>query len=123
MTAALRVEIAGTRDQAAAFTVAGNLDLHTAPVLYRRVDDVLGGHPTVMVDLAGVTFCDSSGLNTLIRLHRRAQEAGGRLVLAAPPPQMLRLLTTTGAGRIFTIHASLAEAWQEPPAPGAPPAT
>ncbi|MCZ4124603.1 STAS domain-containing protein [Streptomyces sp. H39-S7] len=121
MTTTLRVDTAGTRGQTAAFSLAGDLDLHTAPVLYPTVEDVLGSHPTVIMDLTGITFCDSSGLNALIRLRRRAQEAGGDLILVAPSQQMLRLLSITGAARIFTIHAGLPEAWNATPDPGTPP--
>ncbi|MET7301365.1 STAS domain-containing protein [Embleya sp. NPDC005575] len=121
MTSAPRVDIADTRGQTTALTVTGDLDLHTVAVVHHRVADVLGDHPTVILDLTGVTFCDSSGLNTLLRLRRRAQELGGRLVLVAPPRQMLRLLSVTGAVSVFTIHGSLAEAWAAIPAPGAPP--
>ncbi|MEU3465656.1 STAS domain-containing protein [Streptomyces sp. NPDC006733] len=122
MSSALRVDPAGTRGQTTAFTLAGDLDLHTAPVLYPTVGDALSNHSTVILDLAGVTFCDSSGLNALIRLHRRAREAGSRLVLVAPPQQMLRLLSITGASRIFTLHDTLAEAWADTPDAGTPPA-
>ncbi|WP_157880776.1 STAS domain-containing protein [Streptomyces sp. Root1310] len=51
----------------------------------------------------------------------RCQEAGGRLVLAAPPPQMLRLLTVTGARGIFPLYGSLAEAWETRPPTAGPP--
>lgn len=121
MTTALRIETADTRGRTTALTVAGDLDLHTAPTLDHRVKEVLGDRSTVIVELTGITFCDSSGLNTLLRLRRRAQETGSQFVLAAPPPQMLRLLTITGAGRIFTIHGSLAEARQAHSRPGASP--
>ncbi|MFE7776186.1 STAS domain-containing protein [Streptomyces sp. NPDC057445] len=121
MNTLLHVEVADTRGQTRALTVAGDLDLDTAWVLERTVDEVLNDHRTVLLDLTAVTFCDSSGLNTLIRLRRRAQDVGGQLVLVAPPPQMMRLLTITGAGNVFPIHGSLTEAWQAHPASGTPP--
>ncbi|WP_406005022.1 STAS domain-containing protein [Streptomyces sp. NBC_00637] len=121
MNSALRVDVTDTRGQTTALAVAGELDLNTADVLYDAVAEVLGGHRAAILDLSGVTFCDSSGLNTLLRLRRRTQETGGRLVLAAPPAQMLRLLTITGARTIFTIHGSLAEAWETPPPAATPP--
>ncbi|MFD4413470.1 STAS domain-containing protein [Streptomyces sp. NPDC058476] len=119
MNPLLRIDTADTRGQAAALTMAGPLDLATAPVLQHTLDEALNHHPTVILDLTGVTFCDSSGLNTLIRLRRRAHNVGGELLLAAPPRQMMRLLTITGADGVFPIHGSLAEAWQA--APGTPP--
>ncbi|MET8291920.1 STAS domain-containing protein [Streptomyces sp. NPDC005132] len=75
----------------------------------------------MILDLSGVTFCDSSGLNTLLRLRRHDQKVSSHLVLVAPPRQMMRLLTVTGAGSILDIHNSLAEAWAEHPGRGIPP--
>ncbi|MER7309604.1 anti-sigma factor antagonist [Streptomyces griseoluteus] len=121
MNSLLRIDTADTRSQATALTVTGPVDLANASVLEQTVDEALNHHPTVILDLTGVTFCDSSGLNTLIRLRRRAQHSGGELILAAPPPQMMRMLRITGADSVFTIHGSLAEAWQTHPASGTPP--
>ncbi|MFD5814069.1 STAS domain-containing protein [Streptomyces sp. f51] len=121
MNSLLRIDTAGTHSQATALTVAGPLDLNTASILEHTVDEALNHHPTVILNLTGVTFCDSSGLNTLIRLRRRAQHSGGELILAAPTQQMMRLLTITGAHSVFPIHGSLTEAWQA--APGTPPTT
>lgn len=58
----------------------------------------------VVVDLSGVTFCDSAGLNTLLKI-RRALEASahGHLVLAALSMPMRRLLAITGADEVFAI--------------------
>jgi anti-sigma B factor antagonist len=119
MNSRLSVETADTRGQAVALTVAGPLDMATVPVLEHAVNKAFDDHPKVILDLAGVTFCDSSGLNTLVRLRRRAQHSGGKLLLAASPRQMMRLLTITGADHVFSIYGSLAEAWAA--APGPPP--
>ncbi|WP_033825600.1 STAS domain-containing protein [Kitasatospora sp. MBT63] len=123
MTSALRIDIAATRGHTTALTAAGELDLMTAPALYRRVQESFGGRGAVLLELSGLTFCDSSGLNSLIRLRRRAQETDGRLVLVAPSPQMARLLTVTGVGEIFEIQDSLRDAWAAHPVPGTPPRT
>ncbi|MFC9463131.1 STAS domain-containing protein [Streptomyces coelicoflavus] len=121
MNSALRVVTADTRGRTTALALTGELDLNTAPLLYSTVKNALGTHRTAILDMPGVTFCDSSGLNTLIRLHHQAQDAGSRLILAAPPRQMLRLLTITGVRGILPVYGSLAEAWQAHPAHGAPP--
>ncbi|MFD9433414.1 STAS domain-containing protein [Streptomyces sp. NPDC060002] len=121
MNSVLRVDVTDTRGQTTALTVAGELDLNTADILHRTVEDVLHDHRTAILDLTGVTFCDSSGLNALLRLRRHTQETGGGLVLAAPPSQMLRLLTVTGAGAILTVYGSLAEAWEPHPPTATPP--
>ncbi|MER8187910.1 STAS domain-containing protein [Kitasatospora sp. NPDC094015] len=95
--------------------LAGELDLDTlAPA-----DEVLGqalaaGPARVVVDLAEVTFCDSSGLNLLLRTRLAALEANVELRLAATPGgQFGRLLELTGAGAVFSVHGSLPDALSE----------
>ncbi|MFE6129824.1 STAS domain-containing protein [Streptomyces sp. NPDC056437] len=72
MTSVLRIRVAGTRGQTIALTLTGEMDLTTATGLHHNVENVLGDHLTVILELSSVTFCDSSGLNTLIRLRHRA---------------------------------------------------
>ncbi|MET7683367.1 STAS domain-containing protein [Streptomyces sp. NPDC005423] len=94
-------------------TVSGDLDVGSAPAVYQLALEAISRWPRVIIDLSGVTFCDSSGFNALLRLRRRAQEAGNRLSLAAPPTQVTRLLTLTGAGALFPVYDSLADARAE----------
>ncbi|MFJ4713909.1 STAS domain-containing protein [Streptomyces sp. NPDC088785] len=93
----------------------GELDLHASVDLYTQVQDLLATSPTVIMDMSAVTFCDSSGFNALLRLHRRAQESGGRLVLAAPHPTVSRLLALTGSDQVFEIFRTRAEACEAHP--------
>jgi anti-sigma B factor antagonist len=63
-------------------TAHGELDLDTAPELRDHVASVLSRTDgEVVVDLTGVSFCDSSGLAVLVASRRRAQLLGRRLVL------------------------------------------
>ncbi|KAB2347229.1 STAS domain-containing protein [Actinomadura rudentiformis] len=40
--------------------------------------------PLVAVDLSGLEFCDSSGLNALVRAWKQISTANGRLILLRP---------------------------------------
>jgi anti-anti-sigma factor len=44
----------------------GDLDMLTAPVLRREVDACLARHPSLVIDLSGLTFVDSAGLRALL---------------------------------------------------------
>ncbi|MBW8485727.1 STAS domain-containing protein [Actinomadura parmotrematis] len=82
-------------------TVAGELDYRVAAPLYDWVAERAAGGPgearRVVLDLADVGFCDSAGLNTLIRVWRLVHGGAGRdLVLAAVPPSLRELLASTG---------------------------
>jgi anti-sigma B factor antagonist len=63
-----------------------------------------------VLDLAHVTFCDSSGLSTLLRLLRHARTADTGMALASVPAQMRRLLAVTGADTVFALYDSPAAA-------------
>ncbi|GAA5024675.1 hypothetical protein GCM10025734_83410 [Kitasatospora paranensis] len=54
-----------------------------------------------MLDVSGVHFCDSGGLNTLIRTHLRARDAGAVLRLVSPTAQVAGLFRRTGGDRLL----------------------
>ncbi|MCX4775908.1 STAS domain-containing protein [Streptomyces sp. NBC_01264] len=64
------------------------------------------GPTDVVVDLSGLTFCDSAGLNLLLRARLLAAESGHTLRLAAPSAQMLRLLEITGTLPLFPVDSA-----------------
>ncbi|MFI6449679.1 STAS domain-containing protein [Kitasatospora sp. NPDC050543] len=63
--------------------------------------------PRLVVDLAGLSFGDSTGLNALLKTRIAARAAGFPLGLAAPTSQTRRLLEITGADEVFTICDSV----------------
>ncbi len=97
-------------DGFAVLRVNGPLDLHTAPHVAERATTELTTHPHLVVDMSLVTFCDSSGLNTLLWLHRHATALGGSFALAAVPAQAKRLLAVTGLEVVLTLYAQPADA-------------
>jgi anti-sigma B factor antagonist len=85
--------------------VAGELDAHSAPVLDAALDQARAGRPTrVVVDMAGVSFIDSSGLRSLIRARRQHEDDPDSLVIRRPQPSTIRLLEITGMADHFSIE-------------------
>ena len=85
---------------------AGEIDLYTAPRLHSELVAVIanaGTAPRVVVDMSGVEFCDSTGMNVLLSSLRQARERGGELELAAPRPAVKKILQVTGLDSVFTI--------------------
>ncbi|MER5352106.1 STAS domain-containing protein [Kitasatospora sp. NPDC002551] len=104
----LVVETRSGPDGAVVCTLAGDLDVETlAPAAEALAQLVAGRTGAVVVDLRGVGFCDSSGLNVLLRTRLAAQRAGLELRLAAVPPTVMRVLDLTGARTVFAIHESV----------------
>ncbi|MGW7315768.1 STAS domain-containing protein [Streptomyces sp. NPDC054854] len=58
-------------------------------------------------DVSGLAFCDSTGLNILLRAHLAAHTHGRTLRLQGPTRQLLRLLERTGALTLFTLDPTL----------------
>ncbi|MGI5359058.1 STAS domain-containing protein [Streptomyces sp. CA-252508] len=83
-----------------ALALAGELDLDSAariePDLFLAT--AWAGRE-VVVDMAGVTFCDTSGVELLMRLHRRCATEGCRLRLCRVPRQPGRVFRVLGVDR------------------------
>jgi anti-sigma B factor antagonist len=86
-------------------TVSGQLDMNTAPRLEQALTGEAG--PRIVVDLGGLTFCDSIGLSTLIVAQRSCRERQGFLRVARPSPFVLNLLTVVGVRRAVEIYDSV----------------
>jgi anti-anti-sigma factor len=80
------------------FHLAGEIDVLTVTRLSSMVNEVLADEPPsrIVLDMAGVTFCDSQGLGTLVVLSRKAQHARAVLALANVGDFLLRVLDITG---------------------------
>ncbi len=55
------------------------------------------------LDLSLMTFLDSSGLGTLISLHKTLRSRNGTVRLLKPAPNVLQVLSLTRLDRIFEI--------------------
>ena len=86
-------------------TICGEIDLYTAPRLHSELVGLLaeGMPPRVVIDMSGVEFCDSTGMNVLLSCLRRARERGGELEIAAPKPAVRKILQVTGLDSVFTL--------------------
>jgi anti-anti-sigma factor len=81
----------------AVISLAGEIDMLTAVELTAAVGAVLADGPSrVVLDMGGVTFCDSQGLGTLVVLSRKAASAQSVLVLTNVADFLLRVLDITG---------------------------
>jgi anti-anti-sigma factor len=85
--------------------VTGEVDMATAPALARDLQAAIREHPArVIVDLADVTFLDSSGINALVRAQHVADGFGVELVLESPNEACQRVLKVAGVDALFRIR-------------------
>jgi anti-anti-sigma factor len=87
--------------------LAGEIDVLTVAELSTVVSGLLTEEPSrIVLDMAGVTFCDSQGLGTLVVLSRKAQHARTVLALANVGDFLLRVLDITGLRSALMISSS-----------------
>ncbi|MEV7099573.1 STAS domain-containing protein [Amycolatopsis sp. NPDC051045] len=92
-------------------TAEGELDVVTAPRLRAAIGALpLGRGRLLVVDLAGVTFCDSSGISALIAARNVAEAAGAGLALVAVPDRLSRTFGLIGLGDFFPTYPSAEDA-------------
>ncbi|WBB78009.1 STAS domain-containing protein [Micromonospora sp. WMMD882] len=103
--AELSITVHRTADEVV-LRLAGEIDMLTAAQLTSVVNEVLGDPPPrIVLDLEGVTFCDSQGLGTLVVLSRKASHAQSLLVLTQVGDFLLRVLDITGLRSALMIRA------------------
>jgi anti-sigma B factor antagonist len=97
--------------EVAVVTVAGELDMATAPQLQQEVSRLVdAGQTNLVFDLADVTFCDSTGLSVFVRARNRCEAAGGEVRLAAPQRAVQRILEVSGLVEVLHTYPTVSEA-------------
>jgi anti-anti-sigma factor len=92
-------------------TVRGEIDHEVKDIL---TDALLASAdtapPRVVVDLSGVTFMDSSGINVFVTVHRAVSDAQGWLRIAGAQESVLRILELVGLDEIIPCHPTVEQA-------------
>jgi anti-sigma B factor antagonist len=92
-------------------TVSGEIDVATAPQLRECLHGVIAqGEATIVLDLLGVTFLDSTALGVLVGALKRCRELGGELHVVVADPRIVKIFEITGLTSVFTIADSLESA-------------
>ncbi|MFG2617280.1 STAS domain-containing protein [Streptomyces sp. NPDC048507] len=98
--------------------LAGDLDHHSAPQVRALLPGLeLRAGQQLVVDLSGLTFCDSSGITVMIAARNHAVGARADIVLAAVPDRVHRIFRIVGLDRVFTTYptaTAAAAAWRPP---------
>ncbi|GAA4262105.1 anti-sigma factor antagonist [Dactylosporangium darangshiense] len=85
-------------------TLSGEIDYETAQELRTSVSSVLDGSIDLLViDLAGVTFLDSTGIGTLVVAKRICHSMGVKLDIRRPNPFIARLFAVVGVSDILGV--------------------
>ncbi|MCX4390345.1 STAS domain-containing protein [Micromonospora peucetia] len=90
--------------------LAGELDLSTAPELNAVIDRLVdGGERRLLVDLAELTFCDSTGIAAFVRGDNRVAADGGWLRVTGAGGRVDRVLQVTGLAEVLRYESDRAD--------------
>ncbi|WP_371476830.1 STAS domain-containing protein [Kitasatospora sp. NBC_00315] len=99
--------------------VVGELEQRTGSVLDAAVADVMDAviaAGELVLDLSGVRFCDSGGLNAVIRAHLRSRDAGAVLHVLSPAARVAALFRRTGVDQVLRVSPDAGTPVAEGPA-------
>ena len=87
-------------------TVTGDVDVATCAALRADLQRVVAAEDFrgLVVNLANVTFIDSTGIGVLVGIWRRTKATDGRLALASPSRQARSVLDATGLTRVLSVY-------------------
>lgn len=92
--------------QALTVVLTGEIDHHSARSMRNEIDQQIDTHhPAVLIlDFAGVSFMDSSGIGLIMGRHRLMEMLDGEVVIQNPPAHIQRVLRLSGMERIAHIR-------------------
>lgn len=95
------------REGRAIVVLRGDVDMENAPSARRALLDCVGSRGTVLVDLSGVDYLDSSGVASLVEALQAARKRGSAFGLAAVSVASRRVLELGRLDRVFAIYESV----------------
>jgi anti-sigma B factor antagonist len=85
-------------------TVAGELDVSTVPAFNKELSELRQNSATTLVlDLSGTTFMDSTGLSAVLVSEMHARMRGQRFKVIAGPPHVHELFKLTGVDNFLEV--------------------
>jgi anti-sigma B factor antagonist len=86
--------------------VAGGVDLNTSPLLRQLLFEAIGEAPKVALNLAEISFLDSSGVAVLLEALLESQRRHGQFVLFGMNPMVCDDFRITHVGKVFQVADS-----------------
>jgi anti-anti-sigma factor len=89
----------------------GEADVTNCNALREVLEAEVAKQPrTLILDLSGLRFMDSSALHVILRVNRTMDRQGGVLALACPRDPVAKILRLTAADQLLPVYATVDEA-------------
>ena len=110
----LTTSVATVESDSEAYTLvelSGEADVTNSDALREVLDTEVAKLPrTLIIDLSGLRFMDSSALHALLRVNRALDRQGSVLALVSPQAAVAKILRLTTADRLIPVFDSVADA-------------
>jgi anti-sigma B factor antagonist len=83
--------------------LSGEIDLAAVEAVETELLPLEERFPTVILDLRGVTFLDSTGLRTIVSADARARKNAFELKIVRGPEQVQKILYLAGLDKILPL--------------------
>lgn len=90
--------------------LSGDIDLQSSSSARSALLDAVGRGQSLLVDLSGVSYIDSSGVASLVESFQKARSCGQGYVLVSVSDSAKRVLELARLDKVFTIVATIEEA-------------
>lgn len=94
-----------TTDGVPMLAVSGDVDVASADALLVSAFDLVGGGRSLVLDLGGVAFMDSTGLSALLRIRTHLTERGGDLTVVSVSRAVRRVFELVGMLEVFGVDS------------------
>ena len=95
------------KDGAVIIAFEGDIDMQSSPEARKVLLDCLKRKHPMLVNLAGVTYIDSSGVASLVEALQTARKTACKFALVSVSEGARRVLKLARLDKVFTIHESV----------------
>ncbi|MCK5377801.1 MAG: STAS domain-containing protein [Acidobacteria bacterium] len=101
-------------DDVRIISLSGKITIGAGDVMLREVitESLEAGHTKILLDLAGITAIDSSGIGEMVASYTSAKNRGAQLTLVNLSKKINDILQVTQLITVFDVYSDMDEAIQ-----------
>ena len=100
-------------DEASVVVLQGDIDLESSPQSRKVLLECIDKGSTILVDMSGVSYIDSSGIASLVEALQKSRQKKCYFALVAVSEGALRVINLARLDKVFPIHGTLEDGLKE----------